>query len=79
MPLPFLNPKKMSSMIMAVRKKGDVEVAPEIESGDGVDPDLKEAMIDLLRAMDAKSPVDMAHAFQAAMACGEMEENESEA
>ncbi len=81
--LPFLQPKRAVSVIVSKRgKTPDVEVNPEVEApGSDLDPGLKEAMEDFLRAYEQKSPIDMAKAFQAAFDCCESyphEENESE-
>lgn len=65
--LPFLEPKKMSSVIIAKRGKTDLHqadesLAPESE----MDPGLHEAAQDILRAIDAKSSIDLAKAIKAA-------------
>lgn len=66
--LPFMAPKKMTSLIMARRGKSpDLEVAPEVEApGSKMNPALKTAAEDFLSAVDSRSPIDLAKAFQAA-------------
>lgn len=65
--LPFLEPKKMSSVIIARRGKSDIESSPEVDmSEDKLDPGLKEAAEDMMRAFESKSVLDLAKAFKAA-------------
>jgi hypothetical protein len=55
--------KKKLGTAMAVRKGQSVELAPEVSVGE---PDgLHEACIDLLAAIERKSPSDMAKAWRA--------------
>lgn len=70
--LPFLEPKKTVSVIMARRGKTDVEANPEVEAPGGeIAPALKEAAVDVMRALDTKSVIDLAKALQAAIAACE--------
>lgn len=66
--LPFLEPKKISSVILARRgKTPNVSVAPEVEAGESkIDPALKSVAEDLLRGMETKSVIEVAKALQAA-------------
>jgi alcohol dehydrogenase YqhD (iron-dependent ADH family) len=77
--LPFLNSKKIVSVIAARKGKPGVEVSPEVEGpGEGIDAGLKEAATDLLSAIERKSVIDLAKALQAAFEiCGDMPEDES--
>lgn len=77
--LPFLNSKKTVTAIIAKRGKSSVEVKPEVEAhGNEMDPGLKTAMEDLLRAIEEKSVIDMGKAFQAAMECAESSDADSD-
>lgn len=69
MGLPFLDRKKMSSVISSRRGKSpDIEVNPEVEApGSEMDPGLKSAAEDLLRAIESKSVIDLAKALKAAI------------
>lgn len=74
--LPFLDKKRISSVIIAQRGKDNVEVSPEVESGEGVDEGLKQAAEDVLRAINSNSVVDLAHALKAAYEmCASCEES----
>lgn len=66
--LPFLDKKKAVSVLLARRGKSpDIEVANETEVGDSdIDPGLKEAAEDILRAIQTKSVIDLAKALKAA-------------
>jgi hypothetical protein len=65
--LPFLDKKKIVSVISAKRGKPDVEVNSEMEApGSELSPGLKEAAEDLMRGLEAKSPIDIAKALKAA-------------
>lgn len=65
--LPFMEPKKIVTIIAARRNKPGVQINPEVEApGSSMDPGLKEAAIDLLRGIEAKSPMDIAKALKAA-------------
>lgn len=65
--LPFLEPKKISSVIIARRGKPDLETSPEVDMGeDKVDPGLKEAAEDMMRAFESKSVIDLAKALKSA-------------
>lgn len=59
--LPFLEPKKMSTTIMASHGKSDLDANSEV----GMDGDMKEAAADCLRAIEEKSPIALAHALKA--------------
>lgn len=68
-------------MIMA--KRGDkppVEVSNEVETGDNkANPELEEVAKDILRAIDERSPIVLAHALQAAFEiCDSMPHEEGE-
>lgn len=68
MPIPFLQPKKVATMILARKGKSDLEVTPEMSVGDEQPNEaLKMAMADLLQAIEHKSLIDMCDAFEAAM------------
>lgn len=66
--LPFLDKNRMSAAIMASRdKKREILVHPEVEApGHEMNPYLKEAAADVLRAIDKKSVLDLAAALRAA-------------
>lgn len=66
--LPFLEPKKIVSVISSRRGKNpDIEVNAEVEApGQEMDAGLKAAAEDLLRALDTRSAIDLAKAFRAA-------------
>lgn len=65
--LPFLEPKKAVSVIVARRGKSDLEASPEVEApGSEMDPGLKEAASDLMRALDERSVMGVAQALKAA-------------
>ena len=81
MPLPFLDPKKIAASVIATqmkKKKGDVEVAAEVEAPDSeMDAGLKEAAMDLMRAIEQKSVIDVGKALKAAfMVCDAMPHEE---
>jgi len=68
--LPMFEPKKVVSVISARRGKPDVEVSAEVEApGSEIDPGLKEAAEDMLRAFQDKSVLGMAMALKAAFEC----------
>jgi len=79
--LPFLAPRKMTSVIIARRGKNpDVEVNPEVEApGSNMNPALKMAAEDFLRAVDTRSPIDLAKAFKDAFMALETEPHEENA
>lgn len=63
--LPFLEPKKITSVIIARRGKPDLEASPEVDmSEDSMDPGLKEAAEDVMRAFETKSVTDLAKALK---------------
>lgn len=68
MGLPFLDRKKMSSVISSRRGRSpDIEVKPEVEApGSEMDSGLKSAAEDLLRAIESKSVMDVAKALKCA-------------
>lgn len=79
--LPFLQPKKIVSVISSRRGKNpDIEVNPEVEAPDSkMDPALKMAAEDLMRAVESKSVIDTAKALRDAFQALESaphEENE---
>lgn len=78
MPLPFLDPKKIAMSVVAtkMKKSGGVEVKPEVEAPDSeMDPGLKAAAEDILKAVQDKSVMDLAKALKAAfMVCDSYEE-----
>ena len=80
--LPFLEPKKAVSVIIARHDKPGLEVNPEVESpGREISDDLKSCAEDLLRAVDDRSIIDIAKALQCACEiCSMMphEDNEEE-
>lgn len=79
--LPFLDKKKTVSVIMAKRGKSpDIEVNSEMEApGQEIDPVLKEAATDILRAIETKSVIDLAKALEAAYeACEASDESEDQ-
>lgn len=63
--LPFLEPKKMSSMVIARHGKSDLEANPEIDHDDSIDSDMKEAAADVMRAFESRSVIDLAKALHA--------------
>lgn len=79
MSLPFLQPKKIVSVIVARRGKSSMEVNPEVSApGSEMDMGLKEAATDLLRALDEKSPLGVASALKAAFEILDSSEPEQE-
>lgn len=81
--LPFLDKKKTVSVIMSKRGKNpDIEVNSEVEAPESdLDPSLKMAAEDILRAIETKSVIDLAKALKSAYgACegGEPEMAEQE-
>lgn len=71
--LPFLEPRKITSIIIARHGKSDLEGNPELEAPDGssseeegLDPDFKEAAADVMRAFENRSVIDLARALKAA-------------
>lgn len=76
--LPFLNPRKTVSVIVAKRgKPPGTEVAPEVEAPDHeLDGSLKSAMEEFLQAVDSRSVIDMASAFKKAFEACEAEPHE---
>lgn len=78
MGLPFLEPKKITSIIIARRGKNpDLEAAPEVEApGSEMNPALKMAAEDILSAIDARSPMDLAKAIKSAYEACEGEPHE---
>lgn len=75
--LPFLDPKKSITTIMSARagKPGHQELQSEQEApGSEIDPSLKSASEDILAAIEAKSPIDLAQALKAAFAALDSEE-----
>lgn len=76
--LPFLNAKKISSIVIAKRGQLAHEVSPEVEapSQEGMNADLKMAAEDLLRAVDHKSVLGVCSALQAAFAACDQDEDE---
>ena len=80
--LPFLEPKKITSIIIARRHKPDLEANPEMEAPghEDVHPALKDAAADILSAMEHRSVIDLAKALQSAYdACaGGSDESEDE-
>lgn len=79
--LPFLAPKKMVSVIVSQRGKNDLhDVNSEVEApGSDMDPGLQEAAEDMLRAIDTRSPMDLAKALKAAFEiCDSYEDEEGE-
>lgn len=80
MGLPFLEPRKMSAMIIARRGKPDLETAPEIEApGHEMNPEIKDAGQRVMSAFEAKSVVDLCKALQDFFeACDSMPHEEGE-
>lgn len=80
MSLPFLDPRKAVSIIIAQRKgKGDLEVKDEKRAGtDGTDSGLVEAAEDILRAIDERSALSLAQAIKSAYEICESYEEDSE-
>lgn len=65
--LPFLDQKKIGGLIIARKGKSDIhDAAAEVEHSEGgMDPALKEAAEDVLRAVEQKSVLDLAKALDA--------------
>jgi hypothetical protein len=64
--LPFLDERKMSGSIMAAHGKRGLDIPSEMDAPSSkVDPDLKEASADILRAIEDRSPIDLASAIKA--------------
>lgn len=71
--LPFMDRKKIVSTISSRRgKTPDIAMNTEIEAPDSeMDPGLKNAAEDVLRAIETKSPMDLAKALRMVYeACG---------
>jgi hypothetical protein len=65
--LPFLEPKKITSVIIARHGKPDLETHSEEESPDSdLDPGMKMAAEDVMRAFESKSVIDLAKALHSA-------------
>lgn len=73
--LPFLNPKKTVSVIVAKRgKPPGTEVAPEVEAhGHELPEGLRGASEDILQAIDTRSAVDLGKALRRAFEACEKE------
>lgn len=73
--LPFLDKKKIVSVIASRRgKKPDIEVNSEMSAPNSDMPsELKDVSHDLLAAIEAKSPIDIAKALQKAFKCCDKE------
>lgn len=70
--LPMFDHKKIVSVIAARKGKPDVEINTEVEApGSDMDPGLKAAAEDMLRAFESRSVMDMAKALKAAYECCE--------
>jgi hypothetical protein len=67
--LPWLEPKKAVSIIIARHNKPDVEAKSEVDASSSIHPDLKEAATDLLSAVKSESIIEIAHALEAAFEC----------
>lgn len=78
--LPFLEPKRITSSIIARRGKPDLESSPEVEApGQEVHPALKSAAEDILSAIEHKSVIDLAKAIQSAYdVCESYEDEDSD-
>lgn len=63
MSLPFLDKKRLASTIME-RRGMSATTTPETETGGGEHP-LKDGAVQLLAAIERKSPIDVARAFEA--------------
>lgn len=79
MPLPFLDPKKVASLVVSKKiDKPSVELAAETV----VEPEMPELNMiaeDMLAAIDKKSPSDLAKAIHAAfLMCESMPHEEKE-
>lgn len=76
--LPMFDKKKVASVIVERNGKKPLEVSPEVQAPDNdIDPSLKEAGMDMLRAIESKSPVALAKALKAAIdLCGSLPESE---
>lgn len=58
--------KKGIGAVMVARRGKSTEMAPEVHTADGEDSDMREAAMDLLSAIERKSPADVAKALHAA-------------
>lgn len=79
--LPFLHGKKLAGSIISQRgKHPDLMPAQEVEApGHEMDGRLKTAAEDILRAIESKSPIDLAHALHSAFqACEDMPHHEGD-
>ncbi len=76
--LPFLSPKSVASVISSRKgKHPDMEVKIEHEAAGGeIDPELKTAAEDVLRAIENKSVVDLANALEAIFHIADKEPHE---
>lgn len=63
--LPFLEPKKITSIIIARRGKSNLQATPEVNAPGQDSHPLMEAAEDIMRAFEHKSVTDLAHALQA--------------
>lgn len=64
--LPFLQPKKIATLMVSRRGKPGVAAKNEVVPGDGENPGLISAAEDLMSAIEQKSRVDIARALRAA-------------
>lgn len=77
MGLPFLEPKKIVSVIGSMKKGKSMDVASETQPpGQEVDPGLKAAAEDLLQAINDKSVIGIATALKAAMDMSDSDDSE---
>ena len=78
--LPFLDKNRAAGVIMERIGKRSLEAKSEQESGNGMNPDMKEAAEDVMRAMQEKSVIDLAYALHAFfMICESLPHEENEA
>lgn len=76
--LPFLDKDRAVGLIVSKRGNKEMEVAPEVKApGSELDPGLEAAAEDLLRAINEKSVLGIAHALKSAWEICESYEDES--
>lgn len=64
--LPFLKPKRITTVMMNVKKPGDAPQMDTEQDEGAQNPELVSSMEDFLKAADAKDAKAMAEAFEAA-------------
>ena len=65
--LPFMDKKRIAGIIISRKGKPDIEASAEVMAPEGdIAPELREAAMDMISALESKSPVALAKALKAA-------------